>query len=84
MKNLTINTLFMEEKIKQLNQNIKDLNAVIKRANSFHFVFLRGVLWGLGSAVGATAVAVVLVTILSRVIQTINDVPVLGNIINNL
>ena len=74
----------MEEDIKKLNKSIEDLSVVMKRANSFHFVFLRGILWGLGSAVGATAIAVVVVTILSRIIQTINDVPVLGNIINNI
>ena len=74
----------MEKNIEELNKNIKDLSVVMKRANSFHFVFLRGILWGLGSAVGATVVAVIIIAILSNIIQTINDVPILGNIINNL
>ncbi len=74
----------MDKKIKELNQNIENLIIVIKRANSFYYVFLRGVLWGLGSAVGATAVAVIIVAILSSIIRSINDVPILNNIINNL
>ncbi|MCK5412948.1 MAG: hypothetical protein KAI57_01090 [Candidatus Pacebacteria bacterium] len=74
----------MEKKIGELNQNIKDLNVVIKRANSLHVVFLRGILWGLGSAVGATVIAVIIIAILSSIIQSVNDVPVLGNVINNL
>ena len=74
----------MDERIKELNKNIKDLNLVIKRANSFHYVFLRGIFWGLGSVIGATVIAVIIIAILSRIIQSINDVPILNNIINNL
>ena len=71
----------MDEKIKELNKNIKDLNLVIKRANSFRYVFFRGILWGLGSVIGATVVAVIIIAILSRIIQSVNDIPILNNII---
>ena len=71
----------MDEK-EELNQNIEKLIVVMKRANSFHYVFLRGILWGLGSAIGATVVAVIIIAILSSIIQSINDVPILNNIIN--
>ena len=74
----------MDKKIKELNQNIENLIVVIKRANSFYYVFLRGLLWGLGSVIGATVVAVIIIAILSSVIQSINDVPILNKIINNL
>ena len=74
----------MDAKIKELNQNIENLIIVVKRANSFHYVFLRGVLWGLGSAVGATVVVVIIIAVLSSIIQSINDVPILNNIISNL
>ena len=74
----------MDKKIEELNQNIENLIVVIKRANSFHYVFLRGVLWGLGSVVGATIIAVVIIAILSNIIQSINDIPILNNTINNL
>lgn len=74
----------MDAKIKELNQNIENLIIVVKRANSFHYVFLRGVLWGFGSAVGATVFAVIIIAVLSSIIQSINDVPILNNIINNL
>jgi len=74
----------MNKEVEELNQNIKNLVVVIKRANSFYYVFLRGLLWGLGSVIGATVVAVIIIAILSSVIQSINDVPILNNIINNL
>ena len=74
----------MDKKIEELNQNIEKLIIVVKRANSFHYVFLRGVFWGLGSVVGATIVAVIIIAILSNIIQSINDVPILNNIVNNL
>ena len=74
----------MDKEIEELNQNIKKLIVVVKRANSFHYVFLRSVLWGLGSAVGATAVAVIVIAILSNIIQSVNDVPILSNVVNNL
>ena len=74
----------MDKKIEELNQNIENLIVVIKRANSFHYVFLRGVLWGLGSVVGATIIAVVIIAILSNIIQSVNDIPILNNITSNL
>ena len=74
----------MDKKIEELNQNIERLIVVAKRANSFHYVFLRGVLWGLGSVIGATIVAVIMIAILSNIIQSINDVPILNNITSNL
>lgn len=74
----------MDKEIEELNQNIKKLIVVMKRANSFQYVFLRGVLWGLGSAIGATAIAVIVIAILSNIIQSVNDVPILNNVMNNL
>ncbi|MCK5475698.1 MAG: hypothetical protein KAI71_03920 [Candidatus Pacebacteria bacterium] len=71
----------MDKKDKELNQNIESLIVVIKRANSLYFVFLRGIIWGLGSAIGATVVAVIVIAILSSIIQSINDVPILNSII---
>ncbi len=74
----------MDKEIEELNQNIEKLIIVIKRANSLYYVILRGVLWGFGSVVGATFVAVIIIAILSSVIQTVNDVPILNNVINSL
>ncbi len=74
----------MEKNIEELNQNIENLTLALKRSNSFYDVFARGVLWGLGSAVGATVIAVIVISILSNIIQTVNDVPILNNIMNNL
>ena len=71
----------MDKKDKELNQNIENLIVVIKRANSFYYVFLRGIIWGLGSAIGATVVAVIIIAILSSILQSINGVPILNSII---
>ncbi|MCK4525697.1 MAG: hypothetical protein KAU07_04620 [Candidatus Andersenbacteria bacterium] len=74
----------MEKEIEELNRNIEKLIVVIKRVSSFNYVFLRGILWGLGSVIGATFVAVIIIAILSSIIQSVNDVPILNNVINNL
>jgi len=74
----------MDKEIEELNQNIKKLIVVVKKANSFYYVILRGILWGLGSAIGATVIAVIVVAILSSAIQSINDVPILNNVMNSL
>ena len=71
----------MDKKDKELNQNIENLIVVLKRANSFRYVFLKGVIWGLGSAIGATVVAVIIIAILSSIIQSINGVPILNSLI---
>ena len=52
----------------ELNKNIVELSATVKRINSFRFIFLRGVLNGVGTFIGATIVAAVAITLLVQIL----------------
>lgn len=47
-----------------LNSNIKELSTTIKKVNSYKFMFLRGIVMGVGTFVGATLVVTLVITIL--------------------
>jgi len=65
-----------------LNQSIKNLNKSLNRSISFKYVFLRGIVNGLATAIGATIVAGLVIGILSRTIDSINDIPILGEFVD--
>lgn len=52
----------------ELNKSILELSATTKRINSFKFIFLRGVLNGVGTFIGATIVAAIAITLLLKVL----------------
>lgn len=68
---------------KQLSTEIAHLTQQVRLHNSFVRRFLMGIVAGVGTAVGATIVASVLVYSLSRIIKTVDDIPILGNIIQS-
>lgn len=53
---------------KELNQNILDLSRTIKQINSFWFVFLRGIVNGVGTFIGATIVAAIVITFVAKIL----------------
>lgn len=68
----------------ELAVNIKELDKDIVKANSFYRVFLRGVLWGVGTALGATIVAAIVITLLSKIINSMNYIPVLRDLVQKI
>lgn len=52
----------------ELNQNILELSATIKKINSLRFVFFRGVIHGVGTFIGATIVAAIVITLLVQIL----------------
>ena len=52
----------------ELNKNIVELSATIKRINSVKFIFLRGVANGVGTFIGATIVAAIVITFLVQIL----------------
>ena len=62
---------------------IEQLTKEIKTSNSARRMLYMSVIWGVGTAIGATVVAGIVILILSRVITTIEDVPILNNIIQS-
>lgn len=59
----------MSEELKTLNQAIADLHHTTKRLNSFKMVFVRGIIGGIGTFLGATIIAAVAITILVQVLK---------------
>jgi hypothetical protein len=53
----------------ELTESVKELSSVLKLHISFGRRFLIGMMFGLGSALGATVIAAIVLLILSRVLQ---------------
>lgn len=70
-----------KESPKTLEQELKRLNERLDRANSPKWEFIRGLAKGIGVAIGATIVAGILISILARTIHTVEDIPLIGDII---
>ncbi len=62
----------MSEDLKTLNQAIADLHHTTKRLNSFKMVFVRGIIGGIGTFLGATIVAAIGITVLVQVLKLFN------------
>ena len=65
------------EEVENLNSNLKKLNRNFRIANSFRLTFLRGLVLGLGTTIGATIVAGLVVAFLAASIKTVEDIPFL-------
>ncbi|HEX7017304.1 MAG TPA: DUF5665 domain-containing protein [Patescibacteria group bacterium] len=66
-----------------LSEQMRKLNARLYKQTSARYVFFHAVLAGIGSAIGATIIAGMVIAILARTIHTIEDVPIVGNIVQN-
>ena len=53
---------------KSLNENIVKLSTMVERVNSYKFIFLRGIVNGVGTFIGATIFATIVITILIQVL----------------
>jgi len=67
-----------------LQNEIRLLAHQVKKQNSYVHKFLLGVVSGLGTAIGATIVASILILILSFFVRSIEDIPILKNIIESI
>ncbi len=63
---MVVHFTYMEDKT--LNENIVELTHTIKRVSSYKFVFLRGIINGVGTFIGATIVAAVVITFAIQVL----------------
>ncbi len=62
-----------------------ELEEEVEKQNSWHHVFVRGALYGLGTVVGATVLIAIAGSIIALTIDTlgIKDIPFLGDFIRN-
>ena len=56
----------------ELNTNIVELTATVRRINSLKFVFFRGIINGVGTFIGATVVAAIAITALVQILNLLN------------
>lgn len=71
------------EEVTSLNEQMRKLNARIRKQTSAKYVFFHAVLAGIGSALGATLIAGIVIGILAQTIHTIEDIPIVGNLVQN-
>jgi len=67
--------------MKGIFDNFDKLNKNLERQNSFGFTLLKGVFWGVGTVIGASIVAGILIAILHKTINTVDEIPIVGNFI---
>lgn len=65
-----------------LDKNLQALNQTLQRTNSFKYSFLRGLVIGTGTAIGATVIAAIVIAILARSLQRFEGVPGLDRVLN--
>ncbi len=63
-----------------LDTQLEKFNKNLIRFNSYKMVFLRGIISGVGGAIGATIIAALFISILTKTIQRM-DVPFLNNLL---
>ena len=69
--------------VELLSEQIRKLNARLYKQTTPKYVFFHALLAGIGSAVGATIIAGIVIGLLAQTIHTIEDVPIVGNIFRN-
>ena len=62
-------------------QKLKAINDKLENLTSLRQEFKRGVVRGLGAAIGASIIAAVVLAGLSQIINTVDDVPIVEDII---
>lgn len=54
--------------VEELNKNIIELTKMVERLNSLTFIFLRGIVNGVGTFIGATVVAAIAITVMVKIL----------------
>lgn len=61
------------ENVPVSGQDIAAIRKQLEKSNSFWGNFLRGIFWGLGSAIGASTVAAIVLAIATRLFHSAQD-----------
>lgn len=68
----------MEEHRSELVEVLTDLKTQIRRQTSFRFIFVRGIVYGLGTVIGATVLIGIVSWTLSAFFSDPADAPIIG------
>lgn len=71
------------QEVESLTEQVRKLNTKLYKQTTAKYVFLHALIAGIGSAIGATIIAGMVIGILAQTIHTIEDVPIVGNIVRN-
>lgn len=66
----------------EFKEEILEIRKQLEKLNSYPQVFLKGLITGIGTVIGATIVAGLLLSALSRVVSSIDDIPILNEVLN--
>ena len=69
------------EELEDLNQNLEILSSEIDESNSRKHSFIRGLFLGVGTTIGATVIAAILIAGLVWVFKTVENVLLIGDIL---
>lgn len=69
---------------KEDKKTIEEINEKLSRMISFRFIFFKGIINGLATFLGATIVAAFVLAVLSRFIDSVEDVPVLEDVVDSV
>lgn len=75
---LTVEYVPMDEHKSELLEVLTDLRAQLRRETSFRYIFARGVIYGLGTVIGATILIAILSGILGAFFTNPTDAPLIG------
>ncbi|MFA5622886.1 MAG: DUF5665 domain-containing protein [Candidatus Dojkabacteria bacterium] len=73
-----------ESDVQKLNRNIKKLNRKIDKRISFKRNFFISILNGIGTVIGGTIVLAVLVTIITKILQSLGGFPYLQQLLEKI
>lgn len=62
---------------------LTDLRSLISKQTSYKFVFLRGILYGFGTVVGATILIGVASWFLTATFENPRDIPIIGDVLQD-
>lgn len=68
----------------ELNKNLTKLNKNIEKQLSFKFILLKGVVYGVATVIGASVVAGIVLSILSKTIDSVDDIPLIEDVVDEI
>ena len=68
--------------IARIGRDVEEINHNLRKLTSYKEAFKHGIIRGLGVAIGATIVAAVAFAIFNVLIDSVNDLPLIRDIIN--
>jgi hypothetical protein len=73
-----------QKSTKKLTKQMEQLTQGVEKSNSFSRTIIKGFVYGAATAIGATIIAAIVITALGKTINTVADIPVVGDLVGDL